>query len=179
MYSRSVPRKVAFARNPSNIWDSYCTKGYSPLPSHVNAISCINPPENLKELRTFLGVINFIKNHIPRHAEICKPIARLTRKDIPFSWAEAQQSVHLTSSNIGWSIFLQTWAKTTHFLISMTFSTQKENVRGTHDNSRYNIKIHWQECIPGQCQEKLLLPGIRRIFGIPTAPRDIHHSLHM
>jgi hypothetical protein len=93
MYSRSLPRKVAFARNPSNIWDSYCTEGYSPLPSHVNAISCINPPENLKELCTFLGVINFIKNHIPRHAEICKPIARLTRKDIPFSWAEAQQSV--------------------------------------------------------------------------------------
>ncbi len=39
--------------------------GYTPLPSRVSAILRINPPENLKQIRAFLRVINFIKNHIP------------------------------------------------------------------------------------------------------------------
>ena len=68
----------------------HCT-GYMPLPSRVSAILHINPPENLKQIRAFLGVINFIKNHIPRRAEICEPITRLTRKDVKFTWGEEQQ----------------------------------------------------------------------------------------
>ncbi len=65
--------------------------GYKPLPSRVSAILRINPPENLKQIRAFLGVINFIKNHIPRCAKICEPITWLTRKDIKFIWGEEQQ----------------------------------------------------------------------------------------
>jgi hypothetical protein len=65
--------------------------GYTPLPSRVSAILRINPPENLKQIRAFLGVINFIKNHIPRRAEICKPITQLTCKDVKFTWGEEQK----------------------------------------------------------------------------------------
>ncbi len=64
--------------------------GYRPLPSCVDAILCIKPPSNLKQVRGFLGVINFIKNHIPNRAAICEPITRLTRKDMKFSWGEEQ-----------------------------------------------------------------------------------------
>jgi hypothetical protein len=39
----------------------------------------------------FLGVLNFIKNHIPRRAAICKSITRLTKKDVKFVWGEEQQ----------------------------------------------------------------------------------------
>jgi hypothetical protein len=35
--------------------------------------------------------LNFIKNHIPRRAEICEPITRLTKKDVRFVWGEEQQ----------------------------------------------------------------------------------------
>ena len=38
--------------------------GYYPLEERVSAIMRIKPPSTLKELRGFLGVINFIKNHI-------------------------------------------------------------------------------------------------------------------
>ncbi len=65
--------------------------GYRPLPSRVDAILRIKPPSNLKQVRGFLGVINFIKNHIPNCAAICEPITRLTRKDKKFSWGEEQQ----------------------------------------------------------------------------------------
>jgi hypothetical protein len=65
--------------------------GYKPLPSRVDAIVCINPPKNIKQICSFLGMINFIKNHILKWAEICKPITRLTQKDIRFVWGKEQQ----------------------------------------------------------------------------------------
>ncbi len=65
--------------------------GYEPLPSRVSAILCINPPKDVRGVRGFLGVLNFIKNHIPRRAKICEPITRLTKKDVKFVWGEEQQ----------------------------------------------------------------------------------------
>jgi hypothetical protein len=65
--------------------------GYEPLPSRVSAILRINPPKDVRGVRGFLGVLNFIKNHIPRRAEICEPITRLTKKDVKFIWGEEQQ----------------------------------------------------------------------------------------
>jgi hypothetical protein len=66
--------------------------GYQPLPLHVSTILCINPPGNIKQICASLGMINFIKNHIPRRAKICEPITQLTRKDVKFTWGEKQQS---------------------------------------------------------------------------------------
>ena len=65
--------------------------GYRPLPSRVEAILRIKPPSNIKQVRGFLGVINFIKNHIPNRAAIIEPITRLTRRDVKFVWGEEQQ----------------------------------------------------------------------------------------
>ncbi len=48
--------------------------GYQPLLLCVSMILCINPPENIKQIRAFLGMINFIKNYIPWCAKICEPI---------------------------------------------------------------------------------------------------------
>jgi hypothetical protein len=58
----------------------------------VSAILRINPPKDVSGVRILLGVVNFIKNHIPRQAEICEPITRLTRKDVTFVWGEEQQN---------------------------------------------------------------------------------------
>jgi hypothetical protein len=60
-------------------------KGYDPLPSRVSAILRINPPKDVRGVRGFLGVLNFIKNHIPRCAKICEPIPRLTKKTLNLS----------------------------------------------------------------------------------------------
>jgi hypothetical protein len=64
---------------------------YKPLPLQVSAILRINPPENINHIHSFLGMINFIKNHIPRHAKICKPITCLNRKGVKVAWGEEQQ----------------------------------------------------------------------------------------
>jgi hypothetical protein len=65
--------------------------GYEPLLLRVSAILRINPPKDVHGVRGLLGVLNFIKNHIPWCAEICEPITRLTKKDAKFVWGEEQQ----------------------------------------------------------------------------------------
>ena len=48
--------------------------GYKPLPSQVQGIVDMLPPKNVKQVRQFLGMDNFIKNHIPRKTEILVPL---------------------------------------------------------------------------------------------------------
>ena len=66
--------------------------GYKPLPSQVDGILRIQLPKNVKQVRGFLGMINFIKNDIIRRAEICEPITRLTRKNVKFVWGKEQEA---------------------------------------------------------------------------------------
>ncbi len=42
-------------------------------------------------MQSLLGIVNFIKNHIPRRAEICEPITRLTKKNVKFIWGDEQR----------------------------------------------------------------------------------------
>jgi hypothetical protein len=65
--------------------------GYHPLKKQVEVIMQILPPKNVKDVRHFLGVINFIKNHIHGRAGIMQPITKLTKKGKPFVWEVKQQ----------------------------------------------------------------------------------------
>ena len=53
--------------------------GYRLTTARVEAIMKLKPHRNLRTVRGFLGVINFIKNHIHNRAEILTPITELTR----------------------------------------------------------------------------------------------------
>ena len=65
--------------------------GYHPLRKRIESISAILPPKNVKLARAFVGLINFIQNHIHGHAKTLKPITQLTKKDRPFIWGDEQQ----------------------------------------------------------------------------------------
>ncbi len=57
-------------------------EGYQPMPKRVKEILAISAPTNIKDVRHFLGICNFVKNHIPGQAALMEPITRLMRKDI-------------------------------------------------------------------------------------------------
>jgi hypothetical protein len=52
----------------------------------------IEAPKSVKQVHTFLGTINFIKNHIKQRAVICKQINRLTQKDGKFVLGKKQKN---------------------------------------------------------------------------------------
>lgn len=62
------------------------TNGYKPLQSRIQEIQDIRQPTNVKQVRIFIGMVNFIKNHIPRRAEVIQPLTELTKGNVLFEW---------------------------------------------------------------------------------------------
>jgi len=58
----------------------------------VKAVKEFQQPSSCKEVKSFLGLVNFYKRHLPNLAAITRPLTALTRKDkstgtsVPFVW---------------------------------------------------------------------------------------------
>ena len=61
-------------------------EGLHAPPSKIEAIQKLKPPENLKELRAFLGLINYYARFIENFSSIVNPFHVLLRKDVPWVW---------------------------------------------------------------------------------------------
>ena len=54
-------------------------EGVRPLPSKIDAVVQIPVPETISHLRSFLGMCNFFRAHIPAYAEISAPLTDLLK----------------------------------------------------------------------------------------------------
>ncbi|EED23163.1 gag/polymerase/env polyprotein, putative [Talaromyces stipitatus ATCC 10500] len=57
----------------------------------VQAIRDWPQPRNLKELQSFIGLINYYRRYIENYAKIMTPMFKLLKKEIPYEWNEEQQ----------------------------------------------------------------------------------------
>ncbi len=64
---------------------------FRPDPGNVEAISKMNPPTNIREVRKFLGMCGFYHKHIDNFSSVASPLTNLARKDQPFEWSESCQ----------------------------------------------------------------------------------------
>jgi transposase InsO family protein len=48
-------------------------------------------PKNVKDIQSFLGLVNYIRGHMPRMAHASMALTELTKKDVPFVWRNEQQ----------------------------------------------------------------------------------------
>ena len=62
-----------------------------PLKSRIDAILKVKPPTTIKECRSFCGMVNYMSIFLPSLQEKLVPIYFITRKGVPFHWAEEQQ----------------------------------------------------------------------------------------
>ncbi|CAA9999208.1 unnamed protein product, partial [Nesidiocoris tenuis] len=64
-----------------------------PLQDNLIAIKSFPTPSSRKNIRQFLGKVNFYRKFIPDSVSILEPFHNLLRKNIPFSWSnECQRS---------------------------------------------------------------------------------------
>ena len=68
------------------------TDGIKPQTEKIKAICDMKPPTNQKGVREFLGMVGYYRKFINRFATAGRPMTRLTRKDIIFSWSEDYQA---------------------------------------------------------------------------------------
>ena len=66
------------------------TISITPLKSRVEAIQKLQPPTNVKECKSFCGVVNYLSIFCRHLQKLLKPIYDLTRKGRPFHWQEEQ-----------------------------------------------------------------------------------------
>ena len=70
--------------------------GIEPTSQRVQVIQQFNPPTSLRQLREFLGMVNFYRRFLPNCAAIVKPLTDLLigkrKHDSSFCWTEAAES---------------------------------------------------------------------------------------
>lgn len=68
-------------------------EGRRPVPDKVTAVKDAKAPENVSELRTFLGMVNYYGGFIKDLSTILAPLNCLLRDDVPWKWsAECEKS---------------------------------------------------------------------------------------
>ena len=65
--------------------------GITASPDKVKAVRQYPIPRNVKDVRSYLGLVSFYRRLIPKFPEIAKPLTELTRKNVQFRWESRQQ----------------------------------------------------------------------------------------
>ena len=66
-------------------------KGLQPPEDKVKAVQHISPPKDKSEVRSFMGLVQFLSRFIPNLASIAEPIQRLTRSKAKWQWEEEEK----------------------------------------------------------------------------------------
>ena len=64
------------------------TEGIKVDPIKVKAIQEWPIPTNVREVQSFLGMVNFNRKFIKDFSKIAIPLSALTKKDQPFDWTK-------------------------------------------------------------------------------------------
>ena len=67
------------------------SKGIQPSHQKVDAIKYFKAPSNVSEVKSFLGLINFVSRFVPNLATKAEPLRRLTRSGRKWIWGPDQQ----------------------------------------------------------------------------------------
>ena len=62
--------------------------GIQPDPSKVKAIQDLQPPTDVRGIRSFIGMCSYYRRFIPNFAKTAKPLTELTKKNTRFFWNE-------------------------------------------------------------------------------------------
>ena len=65
--------------------------GISPDSKKVDAVQKMETPTSAKEVRSFLGLTNYVSRFIPQYATVTKPLRDLTKKNAPWTWEKEQE----------------------------------------------------------------------------------------
>jgi len=63
-------------------------EGIHPNPEKVTAISNFPKPQNMSDVRRFLGLVLFYRRFIKDFADIAKPLTDLMQKNVTFQWTK-------------------------------------------------------------------------------------------
>ena len=85
-------KKSFFGRHELEYLGYWITRGgVMPIPKKVQAIQDIATPTTKKQLRRFIGMVNYYRDMWVRRSETLAPLTSLTSKDVKWEWTEVHQ----------------------------------------------------------------------------------------
>ncbi|CAB3998121.1 uncharacterized protein K02A2.6-like, partial [Paramuricea clavata] len=118
--------------------------GISPDPAKVSAIHNCPPPNSIKAVRSFLGMVTYCAKFIPNFSDLTEPLRELTRKNVPFCWT----SRHAKSFNA-------VKAALTSATVMAYFDQTKETELIT-DASPFGLSAILTQKVPGSDQRNVV-----------------------
>ncbi|CAB4020398.1 Transposon Tf2-9 poly [Paramuricea clavata] len=118
--------------------------GISPDPAKVSATHNCPPPNSIKAVRSFLGMVTYCAKFIPNFSDLTEPLRELTRKDVPFCWT----SRHAKSFNA-------VKAALTSATVMAYFDQTKETELIT-DASPFGLSAILTQKVPGSDQQNVV-----------------------
>ena len=70
----------------------FSAEGLRPDQRKVEAIQLATPPRNPSEVKSLLGMAQYLSRYIPGYANITAPLCALTKEDVPWHWEKAEQA---------------------------------------------------------------------------------------
>ena len=94
-------KKSFFGRDATEYLGFWITRtGISPLPKKVEAIANIAPPTNKRQLRRFIGMVNYYRDMWIRRSDTLAPLSALTSKEAVWRWTDIEQKAFDTMKKI-------------------------------------------------------------------------------
>ena len=89
---RENVRKCYFAQDNLEYLGYQLTReGIQPQPQKVEAICRLAAPKTRKQLRHFLGMVNYYRDMWQRRSHILAPLTKLSSKAVPYKWGPTEQ----------------------------------------------------------------------------------------
>ena len=67
-------------------------EGISVDPSKVSVVQNMEPPKNVREMRSFPGMTSYYRKYVPNFSKIAQPLTALTRKNAKFRCSSEAQA---------------------------------------------------------------------------------------
>ena len=67
-------------------------EGLRPDPEKIRAVQEMQPPQNTKELKSFLGLIQYLAKFMPKMASESAPLRELLEKQVAWHWDQEQET---------------------------------------------------------------------------------------
>lgn len=187
-----APEKCVFGASTLPFLGHILTEtGNKPQEGHIDAIRAATPPKTRKQLRQFLGLINWLRDYVPRCAELIAPLTDLLSTKRTYRWdLKAQEAFERVKNELSRPLHLHR----PDFKLPFTLQTDasgegisavlhQEHPTGrrviTYASSRFNAAerryhINEQECLAVVWAVKKFRPFLEdRKFTLKTDSRAL------
>ena len=94
-------KKSFFAKGELEYLGYWVTrKGIQPMPKKVDAMMHLEEPKTRKQLRGFIGMVNYYRDMWQHRSHVLAPLTSLTSKNIPWKWGEQQSKAFKEAKKI-------------------------------------------------------------------------------